>query len=221
MKGKMPTGRIIATFLAAIFVVLAVRLFMGANKAYDWFEQLKKAEPLSMQVDFSKTGRYSAPFHQTYYSLHGLLLCLKSPSGDQRDNDGLKTLEGVQGKISITDANGRVLTVRDFSADDFSKPSLSDEHDVYAEFILHTKRGIGDFTFTVDVEKPAASISNGHQLLTGRYIMCGLELVGAAIMKLGGIVAAGIGMAIVAGVVVTTLKHRKRTATKQSADIPS
>jgi hypothetical protein len=212
-------GRIVAGVVAVTLLVLAVRLFSEASKVYQWFRELGKAEPVNMEVDFSKPGRYLGLYRKKYYCPHGVWLHLKSDQGaSSEEKTGLGKLEGLEGKISVIDSNGQVVMTQDFTDADFFEGSFSEEGGACPTLRVDFTLKEGDFRLAVDVVEAAVGLKNTHQILKARYVMCGIDVLPAAIMRLTGVVAGGVGVTIIAVIVVRALKRRKKTSINEPSN---
>jgi hypothetical protein len=217
MKGKLPTKRIVAGVVAAALVSLGIYLFREGGKGISEFRAMLALEPIRMEVDFSKRGKYSFSLPRFRYKPHGLLL------GLEFDATGLEEhalrLEGLRYKVYFADNSQEVKgSVEVTGASAYKFDSFDDRMRV-AKFSLLYPGLKGDLGVSVDIIEPLKSLQERHQILTAQYSICGLEVIPAAIIRLAGIVVGGIGITIIAVVVVMTLKRIKRTSTKQSADI--
>jgi hypothetical protein len=216
MKGKLPTKRIVAGVVATALLSLGIWLFREGGKGISEFRAMSALEPIRMDADFSKRGKYSFSLPGFRCKPDGLLLSLEFDAAGLED-DALR-LEGLRYKVYFADDRQEVKGSVEVTGASTYKFSSSDDRMRVAKFSLLYPRLTGDLAVCVDIIEPLKSLQNRHQILTAQYLICGLEVIPAAIIRLAGIVAGGIGITIIAAVVVITLKRRKRTSTKQSTD---
>jgi hypothetical protein len=216
VKGKLPIKRIVAGVVAAGLLSLGIYLFREGGKGIREFHSMLALEPIRMEVDFSKRGNYSFSLPGFRYKPHGLLLRLEFDATDLEE-DALR-LKGLRYKVSFADNTQGVKGTAEVTGASSYEFSSSDDRMRVAKFSLLYPSVRGDLAVYVDIIEPVKSLQNRHQILMAEYSICGLEVIPAAIMRLGGIVVGGIGIAIIAVVVVIALKRRKKSSTTWSID---
>jgi hypothetical protein len=208
MKHKVPLLRILATILGAALLLGALDLFLEAHQAFQLVEQWREAEPVRMEVDLSKAGKYSGVFHHTYPGAHGVWIHLETTPALPWGRDYSKIFDGLEARLSLIDNRGKLVQMVEWASEETSGTILT----------LDPTAEQGDYGLVLEVVEPALGLKDIRQELTGSYMMSGMEVLPAAMIRLAGIVVGGIGITIIAVVVVITLKRRKKTSTKQSAD---
>jgi hypothetical protein len=196
MKGVISPVTSVAAVIAVILLLVAVFLFIKARQGFRRYEQWRQAEPVRMEVDLSQPGRYTAPFHHTCRCSHGgVLFHLETHQAAMDKGEHANRFEGLKGKISLVDSAGEVVHEADFAA-----------ADLLASFDLPAPEGV--YSLVVEVTEAAKDLEGMEQALTARYLLCGMEVMPAPIYGLWGMLSTLLGVGIVAGAVIVTLKRR-------------
>lgn len=194
MKQKVGAVRIIVTI---ILLVLAVYLFVGAYVTWTELTEAQGAEPVQMEVDFSSPGKYSSSLRTVSPLALGIRLQLKFDSSPSEETERSWKLDGLEGQMYITDDKGQVRATRHFTGDDFRLLSPIDEGKSCSSIgLIFAGRQEKDWTISVDIAQPASALKDTHQLLTGRYLICGFTIAGPTIAMLGGLICGGVAIKI-------------------------
>jgi hypothetical protein len=181
----MGTIRVIA---GTIVLLLAVVLFVMAYVTWTEVTMADRAEPVNMEVDFSSPGEYASSFRTTYRTPLGIRLQLEFGGELSGRKPSLSDLDGLEGQIRITDNEGQVVMIQDFTAESFQR-NLS----MSVSFGRRQDKG---WSITVDIAKPATALRNTQQFLTARYLICGLEAGYAVSAVLVGLVFTAVAIKI-------------------------
>ena len=95
MKNKIPIFRIIFGIIALLLFALSLFYFYQAKKAYNWISEIQKAEPISLNADLSKVGRYSTTFDKI--SKKYIWLEIVMDKEITSDEEMLHYVEGIKG----------------------------------------------------------------------------------------------------------------------------
>jgi hypothetical protein len=168
--------------LLLVLVASGVALWVMAERASAEPDAAARARPVSMPVDISKAGMYVAPFEQTYSGSHYQSLVLEiepNPPGDWSPERGLK---GLKGQMRILDSAGATVVEQGISQDVDIQGTGGPGCIHLTEFYPPPK---GSYKFEIDVTSPAEAMPPGHQVMTLRYRLCGLEYFPSQLCRLG------------------------------------
>jgi hypothetical protein len=165
--------------------IIAGGLILGA--VYCWFEHRRMdqeflgwidARPLDVTADLSQPGKITAPFHQTCQISHGEEIYLTvTPTADHYIASTL--LDGLDGTITINDANGREIELLKLTSEidsevDAGKPIK------LAYFHPFSK---GEYTATIDITNGASGLTGREQTIYVKYFLCGCERMPAVVYR--------------------------------------
>lgn len=201
MTYKTSIGRGVASI-----ILVVVGLFFLGSAYYNWqrLTDMSKAKLVNIEVDFSKPGNYSSSFYVSSAIALGLQLELKFDWPASGKDAALPKLDGLEGKVSVADENGQVVGCSDFTSEDFYPVTYSDEPNGYYMMVHCPFSAKGDFTLTIDIVRPAGALRNSRQILTGRFLICGLQTIPALFLSVAGLTSAGLGVKMMRS------KHKKK-----------
>ena len=163
--------------LVAAGVVAGVRSWRG----YRDFERWQTDEPFVAAVDLGAVGETVVPFRQTCTAACDAGVWIKSSDGE-----GI-SLEGLAGRITLTDAAGRVVDERPFTGD-----PLWTHSDVHTLTNVDPTLPAGEYVARIIVDTPAAGA--GVRTLHADYLLCGLEQLPAFLFGVAGAVLGTLGL---------------------------
>ncbi len=175
---KVSLGAIIAAVVAAAFLAGTVRFFNDSRRLEREVQAARKAEPIRLSLDFSKTNTYVGPFRQTFHSSHGEYFRLETGKQYKTEDEIKAGLAGLRGRLRIEDTNGQAVCEQDFTTADFAPPDAlgSQEDKVVPCLRIHTFKK-GDYTLRIEIEQGAPALAGVPQQLVARYGLCGLEML--------------------------------------------
>ncbi|MHC4482946.1 MAG: hypothetical protein ACYSW4_05300 [Planctomycetota bacterium] len=210
-------GRSVALVIGTALLVLAGFLFREAWRVNRWFDDLQKEEILNSKADLSKQEGYVIPFSLEQRAPLGVWIDVEVPKTVPSCEEARGLLKQINGRISVVDSNDQIVWKKEFS-DEYIRCSETGSG-AYSLFLARTvPMPEGSYMLNLDVNEPAPALAEATHVVRGRYTVCGCMARGALVAGLAGCVIGGIGITIIAAVVVITLKRRKKTSTKQSAD---
>ena len=120
MKSGHSWSRIIAGAIAALCFCLGLYLGVSSFPEYQKMRRISEsarvAEPIRLQVDFSRPGEYSGKFEQTCSFSCTETLRIETDAPFPLPEQALNAMEGVIGSIQITDAAGTCVYEREFTS---------------------------------------------------------------------------------------------------------
>ncbi|MHC4266151.1 MAG: hypothetical protein ACYSUK_09490 [Planctomycetota bacterium] len=219
MKHTIPIFRIIFGIIALLLFCATILFFLGAKISYDDFYELRKGEPIRLDVDLSKTGNYSTTFDNVAF--HGIYLEVVMEEESDSYEELLKYINGIKGSYSVVDPNGKIWIEQDFSEFDFSHQKLFSEPPRIVLY-LGRKMGVGympeyqNLTFNLNIDQPAPALAGIEHKLIGRNFLCGLEKFVMYLCIIFGSITLGICFLIVLIIIIVTKKCRKKSGLMQS-----
>lgn len=198
--------RILWWVIAGTALLFAAGAALFFQQGRDWhrrFDEWLVARPVDLEVDLSVPGTFSAPLLQTCSVAHAEVFELLTP--DSPVTPDADVLEGLQGALRVTDADGREVTAETFPP---SREVLGPRTEGLLLFRI-LPFPAGGYTVSLDVTSGAPALAGMRQRLVARYELCGME-------RLPGTIAyafsAGFGLVgIVLGVILLATGLRART----------
>ena len=164
--------RRIACFVIAVGL-LATAIYCGL---YAWrldreFQAWITARPVVMAVDLSKTGQFTAPFHQTCCVSHGEAFYVTVPTSMLAGLEPATLLEGLHGTIKIADRDGNEIE----SLDVTNQPPRDVSRGQPIMLAYFRPFADGNYTVTIDVDSGAPALAGAEQVIHAEYQLCGVE----------------------------------------------
>lgn len=198
----MSFGTVLCLALAVGFVVATIYFAVQHRRARREYDAAVVATTLRMSCDLSKAGEYRGKLRQDYGAAHGLefYLAITPPAVSEAQLDQM--MRGFVGKVVINDSAGRAVYEDNakWEADSPTTRPAQPVGNAIGSFKLARLFGgeRGEHEFVLKVISPAGGMAGRTQELTGRYEMCGLERLPAAVLGLlafaCGVIAAGFGV---------------------------
>jgi hypothetical protein len=207
MRASWTIGRVIALVLSLLLLGFGVKCILDGYRLRQDFEQWKTAKPVDGAIDFSVTGRFVLPFHQTCSSSHGETVALRVPPEALQGTTITQLLAGLNAKLEIADKSGSNLTKSADSKVIGEEEMLDGAIPIFG--IGPFRKGAYNATITVIAGAPA--LKGIAQRVEGRSMLCGLERMPAMIATVLGVGSAGIG-SIVGLAVVFLVTRRSKVA---------
>jgi hypothetical protein len=139
---------------------------------YEWID----ARPMSATVDLSKLGRFTTAFRQSCQTAHGEAIYVSMSATDVRGQDVDQPLEGLEGTIAITDAEGNEVVVGEIASQNdklrYGVPTDNADRIMVCYF---QPFATGDYTARVNITRGATKLAATHQTMFAQYELCGLE----------------------------------------------
>jgi hypothetical protein len=185
MRRKFAIGRTVGLLLGVFALGNAAVFYRSFLQAKANFESWQTARPTELQVDLSKLGKTTMPFHQTCSCSHGEGIFLKLKATGQESNGApAKSLEDLSAVLVISDAKGDEVQSVELAppdSNDGSDPMLARFHPF----------ATGEYRATLRVSCGAKALAGTEQTLYAKYLLCGLEMVPGEIARL---IACGLGL---------------------------
>jgi hypothetical protein len=168
---RISIGRLIAATLAALLTAVAAFFAYGAYDLDRQFYEALDARPISLEVNLSQPGEFSAPFTQTYTASHGesIHLLVELPAGSTCVT--AEQLAGLDARMVIVDVDGNKVVDQKLAAPTDCGPR-EDEALPLAYFHPFS---VGEYTATITVAQGAPALRGTKQTLYAKYHLCGLE----------------------------------------------
>jgi hypothetical protein len=213
-REKTPVGRIVAWVVASLLLVASAYCLVQSVLLAKTVNRAMEAEPLRMDVDLSKPGRYEGSYHQTYRRAHAGSLIVHlgpAPAGAAADTQPAGNFDG---HVELFDAGGKCVFQDDLPTDAL-KMLLTEDlagEPTYQVFRIPPALPIGSYKFVLDVRRPAPALARRKQTVIARYAVCELEMMPAFLAG-----AASVVFGLTGGIVALVLlvgKARRRRAQK-------
>ena len=212
MTRQMSIRRVLSSIVAAGLIAAAVYFALEYRRMDRSFHEWIDARPVTMAVDLSRPGNFSAPFRQTCQISHAEAFYLTVRPLPKGDRDNSQPLHGLDATITISDNDGNEIASLEM-ATGISSTADPDAPIRLAQFAPFAN---GDYTVTIDVRNGAAALSGTEQTVHAEYLLCGLERLPAAIARFlafaCGISGLTIGIIVTRGFVKYGLSTPKRDA---------
>ncbi|MBI5388102.1 MAG: hypothetical protein HZA90_25840 [Verrucomicrobia bacterium] len=182
--------------VAALLLGFGVKCLFDGRRLRQEFEVWKTARPVDAEVDLSIPGKFLLPFQQACSSSHGEILALRLPMETLRGTSVTQLLAGLQAQLEISMKPGTTVVASAMSQVWWGEETLDDAIPIFS--VVPFRKGAYEATVTVTEGAPA--LKGVKQRLEGRYQLCGLERMPAALLGVVGIASAGIGG--IAGLIV-------------------
>jgi hypothetical protein len=170
-----------------------------------------EAEPLRMDVDLSKPGRYEGSYHQTYRRAHAGSLIVHlgpAPAGAAADTQPAGNFDG---HVELFDAGGKCVFQDDLPTDAL-KMLLTEDlagEPTYQVFHIPPALPIGSYKFVLDVRRPAPALAGRKQTVIARYAVCELEMMPAFLAGAASVVFGLPGVILALALLVRQAKRRR------------
>ena len=175
----MHWGRKVVIGLGVVFLLLGGCCLIIGWRGSREFHQWQTAEPVRFSLDLRAPGKYVAPYKQTCGSAHGTALELQT--GITNAEEALAVLRGV---AVIRDTGGQEVIREEFDGKDLGWASRIGNLQVPA--VRLGRFGCGNYNLELTITEGATGLTTTNHTLVGRYILCGLERMPAAIMSIAG-----------------------------------
>jgi hypothetical protein len=177
---RISIGRLITATFAALLTAATAVFVDGSCNSDRRFHEAIDARPMSLDIDLSQPGEFSAPFTQTYCEAHGeiIRLIVESPDGTGRAT--AEQLAGLDARVMIADADDNRVVDQELAVPKDRAPP-EDEGLPLAYFRPFSE---GDYTATITVARGAPSLRGARQTLYAQYSLCGLERFAVYILRL-------------------------------------
>lgn len=219
MKGKIPRRRIIGMVIAAVLLCFGSLMFPLSHIYRGSIERWHEAEALRLKVDLSKPGDYSAPFIQSCRMADGIYLYVETEKRFSTKDEAVAFVKGIRGRLSITGPNGESVLGYDFSDADINFWRLDSKSVV--PVLPMRFLGKGEYVLNLIIHEPAPALADINHMLVAGYLICGLKLMPAVLLKLAGFVSIGIAVVIIIVIVLWSLKRRRRAGGSVSSEAAS
>lgn len=194
---KLSLGRKIVLVVAGILLLAGIFFLVKAYQYHKQFYEWVEAEPINIEVDMSKPGKYSGQFHQTCAISHGEELLLQLPADKLKEMSPKAVVGPLEFHCSITNEIGEEVV----SSETARQINLRDEYKDGAIPLLYFHPfENGTYHLVLSVTKSNQHLADVPQRLIARYVLCGLEMMPARVSMIAGIVAL-----LIAGVIMLVL----------------
>jgi hypothetical protein len=157
----------IAITIPAIYYLCEYRSLN--RQYYEWVE----ARPISLPVDLSEPGTYSAPFRQTCSISHGEGIFLGVQAPPDINVTAADIFSGLDATIVIMDSTNKELISRKFGTGGIV--TGLEKNTIFLtdlDFIPN-----GDYTARISISKGASALRGMKQELFAMYMLCGAERI--------------------------------------------
>lgn len=214
MRQRYPWVRIIFGTIAAIFLCaalcLAVFASLGYRKTKPISDAASVAEPIRLQVDFSKPGEYTGTFHQTCGFACTEMLRIETDTAFASVEQARGAMEGIAGTVQITDAGGTSVYERQFTSKDFLSIPADGANNGFYPRLRFGPFKTGTYNFQLTVTQGAPALAGVGQALVARNILCGVEFMWLIPVALGSLLCFVIASIILLAIILVTRRERKR-----------
>jgi len=214
MRSKYPWVRIVFGVIGAVFfcvaVYLAIHFFVIYREAKRISESARIAEPIRLQVDFSKPGEYTGTFHHTCSWACGRRLRIETDTAFASVEKARGAMEGIAGTVRMTDDDGTSVYERQFTSKDFSPTPADGANNGFYPSLQIRWFKTGTYNFRLTVTEGAPALSGVGQALVARYILCGVEFMWLIPVALGSLLCFVIASIILLAIILVTRRERKR-----------
>ncbi len=205
----------IARLVIAIVLLLAllgfgVKSLLDGHRLTRAIEGAQCAKLVDAPVDLSSPGQFVLPLRQTFSGACRETIALRVPDAALPATSAAQLLAGLEATLEITDSSGKAQTI------DAEEPRKEKIDGAIPIFYLHVGRE-GDYVATVTVRQGAPSLRGVPQRLEGRYLLCGLERMGAALNTLVGVVCLVVAGIVGAVTAICVARARRRRLHPASA----
>ncbi len=195
------------TFATVFFLGSGVKFLFESKRLSEQFAFWENAKPMNIPVDFSKPGQFDADFKQTCSTSHGEVVALRLPPEVLKSTNVTQLLAGLEAKLEIQPANG--TNQIDLATAELFWQNETLEGTLPLFSISPFQKG--NYKAHISVTKGATALAGIPQSLEGRYLLCGLEALPAALTKIVGGSLLVLG-AIFSGVTAWLLLRRRKVA---------
>jgi hypothetical protein len=202
---RISIRRIILAVVAVALITQAITFASAYWRIERNFTESMVARPVSLSVDLSQPAQYTARFQQTCSSAHGEAICLAIDPANAKDGALEKLLEGLDGRITISDCAGTEVRKVGIDAEsraksqDCRRPAVGPGEIEIAYFHPFP---ISEYSATITVTKGAPGLRGAKQTVFAKYELCGMERMPALIAAILGWACGvpGIVLAVIAAV---------------------
>lgn len=174
MARRISIRRLILALVAVVLGMTAAFFYSEYRDLDRRFHEWLIARPMSMAVDLSRPGTFTAPFQQTCDASHGEAIYLAVESPDAVEPG--KLLEGLDARIAIVDTDGKEVYCEK------AGPEFRQEGDDIQLAYFHPF-STGSYTARIEVSAGAPALQGIEQTLFAKYRLCGLERLPADIAR--------------------------------------
>jgi hypothetical protein len=207
MKKRISPSRIVLACIGIASLSIGILLVFKAWSYRQQLDEWQVFEPIRMKVDLSQPGVYTGKFVQTFTGSHGQCLHLELDETFSSEKEMSELLRGFKCSVSITDEDANAVLDQDFSDTDFVFWGMYGGPKVPQLRLWRT--ALGEYDLKLLVIEGAPGLAGRRQVLVGRYLMCGMELMPVFVMGAGAFVFINIGIAV--GVILKCTGKKKRT----------
>ena len=197
-------GRVIWGALALVLLAFGVKSLFDGKQLRDDFEHWQTAKPMDGPIDFSRPGRFVLPLNQTCSSSHGETVALRVPAEVLQGTTVTQLRAGLAAKLDISDKTGSNLVVSATTDLMLGEEPFDGTIPIFS--LTPFRKGVYDATITVTEGAPA--LKGISQRIEGRYLLCGLERMPAAVATVMGAVSTLIGCVVGFGVAFRAARDR-------------
>jgi hypothetical protein len=190
---------------AGYLIFAGIGALIQAGKDYAEFDRALAEEPLSIDVDLTKPGRFEAAVH-AYPWAHGFWIDLKSSPSFADRKEVLRCLAGLSLRVRAEEKSGRWREEKEFTAESLLGDRGSESFD---EFLLLRFSAPADFRFTVEIAAPAPGAAGRTCRISGQHLICGMEALGFAVERIIGVVLLALA-GLIAGLLAWRILRERR-----------
>ncbi len=214
MRSKYPWIRIIFGVIDAVFfcaaLYLAIHSFVIYREATRISESARIAEPIRLDVDFSKPGEYSGSFHHTCGFACARMLRIETDTAFASVEKARGAMDGIAGTVQITDDSGTSVYERQFTSKDFPPfPDYGANNGFFPSLRIDWFK-TGTYNFRLTVTEGAPALAGVGQALVARYILCSVEFMLPALLGLGSLLCFVIASIVLLAIIIVTRRERKK-----------
>lgn len=199
MRARWTLWRIISAVAALCLLGAAAKCFVDAKKLRRQFAEWEKAKPLDAVVDLSTPGEFVAPFRQTCSASHSEAVLLRVPPEALQATTITQLLNGLSARLEILRRSDTTVVESASAGLSWGGDTIDGAFPIFS--VSPFEKGEYDARLTVTAGAPA--LKGIPQRLEGRYLLCGMEAMPAAIADILGIAASAVG-----GLVALVLLYR-------------
>lgn len=214
MRSKYPWIRIIFGVIDAVFFCAALYLAIHSFVIYRITKRISEseriAEPIRLEVGFSKPGEYTGTFHHTCGFACARMLRIETDEAFASVEQARGVMEGIAGTVRMTDDDGTSVYERQFTSEDFSPTPADGANNGFYPSLRIRWFKTGTYNFRLTVTQGAPALAGVGHVLVARYVLCGVEFMGLILVALGSVLCFVIASVILLAIILVTRRKRKK-----------
>ena len=179
---KYPVIRAIALVIGGTLLIFGAYLFWGSRQIFNRFDSWFEAKPVDIEVNFSRSGTYTAKFEQTCSISHGEIIGLEVPESALSNTDIKTLLNGLDANCIITDSNSNEIVSLELPAKGTEWGGVYFDNLIPLEQMRPFKKGT--YKISISVSSGAPALAGIEQHFVARYQLCGLERMPGILLRL-------------------------------------